>query len=147
MHSVYFHTQAPSPVTGKSPLPCLNISKGHSSSITTVDLHHPDTNASNHGSSLTTVGVPATQGCVIPNSTIIGHESDQLPACDSPSHNQTNQGDQSTSDDDDCHTDSCCKSAQVPYSPTDPDPTEIAVSESPLVLYIICITIIPPVSC
>lgn len=132
------HTQAPPPVTGNSPLPCLNISKGHSSSIPTVtlDLHHPDTNSSNHGSSLTTVGIPTTQGYVTTNSTIVAHESDQLLACASPSHNQANQGDQgdqSASDDDDCHTDSCCKSAQVSYSPT--DPTEIAVSESHLALY------------
>lgn len=120
------HTQAPPQVAGNSPLPCMNTSRseGHSSSIPTLDHHHPDTNSTNDGSSLTTVGVPTstTQGSATTNSSIVTQKSDQLLACASPSHNQSDQ-----SDDDDCHTDSCCKPAQVGYSPTSPIDLEVII--------------------
>jgi hypothetical protein len=123
------HTQAPSPVTGKSPLPCPNISEGHSSSIPTLDHHPPDTNSSHRGSSLSAkaiVSVPTTQGCATTNSSIVTQRSDQLPACASPNHNRSDQ-----SDDDDCQTDSCCKPVQVGYSSMNPIDPEIIVSNNP----------------
>ena len=92
------HTQAPPQVANS----CLNnISEGQSSSIPTLDHHHPDTNSSNHESNLTTVGVPTTQGYAISNSSIVTQKSDQLPACASPGHNQANR-DQSNDDDKEC---------------------------------------------
>ena len=102
--------QAPPQVTEGAPSPCLNISEGHSSSITASD-HHPDPNPSNCSilSSRAAV-VAATQGYATSNSSTITQKSDQLPACASPSHKQANQSDQSD----------------------DEDPLEIIVSDNPI---------------
>ena len=124
MSHIQAQAQAPPQIIEGASLPCPNIlSEGHSSSITTSDHHHLDPNSSNHGLSLSDkaiVSVTAIQGnATSDSSTIVTQKSDQLPASASPSgvshNNQADQSDQS--DDDDCHTDSCNKSA-VRYSPT-----------------------------